>query len=1670
MEEDFDITGYEQLAQQEQAVNGISPMEQGLTDLYKQQQAYFSEDKRATNTTTLLTALALSDRNQPVSLQMTANAIESARQTLELGNERAIRHGLVADQMTRQLTALGSLAHEARFSPNPEIVQGVDAAYNNVLTWDYERKAKTAIEEAALERIQDLGMSDPIQARVLLDNLEFGNAEETIRQFNVKLSILRQRAEELDEKYQESGWGRFLINTVLGFIPTNWNFSQTGIVGTAGLGSLLAVGEAKKNESQELWNMPLDEFADYAARNGPLMESIRDNATSVFDLISDPGAAVGAMEDLITQGDSARTWNNIWGGVEIASAVPWWKLGSASRMLVTGGAAKDAVRNLDNAIHIMDTQGAEAMTRATGVTEKEITEELSVSAIKGGAKDGVPLSEPVAAHREAAQKAADELFNSPEFSRHFSTEEIQTWILGKIDEHRKIIGSPIKDVRMVPTRLVGGQTAYKMVFTVGKKDGFGYATEGAAIKGRKATGFFGRTFQEYTETTRPVKAKSTVTRVAVQDTTDEIGGKTYIYDVETPAGDKVRVDISVGEDGRGFTDVSGDAVNTLGPAEIRNIASEISRDIPELKVIEGLRTTGARAKAEFNAEAFGKPDDFTGGSIPEIDAVKLRNRTETIRDMSGQWFNEIEIDMPEAGWLTGKLEPEQHGFLGKMLGRWASSAARTTDPILHGMAVESGAYLNRAARTIDNQMMEVFRKLPKRSKDVVREIVNRGVIHERTFTPEEFDILVERGWGRKGTEAEHAAYKDKLLFDDIDWELRNTAMYLDGLQKGKSTIKFTTRYGAEFEEDAVVRMNLDQLEVPKQRVYDVSRNKHYVHGRNSLDTKTLKTMHNNGYVMVDLPEAIRLPEGVTVNRLLIKKTDIEISPLKQNQLAYTPGGHRMYTSRYFVKQGRKGVQQDTGTEFLLSPQTHRTAENIAEGNKWAEVMIKARIAVKENRGISAQELDDDIFLHDKRFPDGQEFLNGVTDGRFELEHPFETVFDREMPSMYNTSGEDVTRFFNEDELGINGYYRTTGRMYTSAKGEILRDTKGEVADVLDPFDTLSKSLQQVSRQVGLFNYKLNALERFQNTYKQFMHPDPAIVSPAQFVTEAKVAPHVPIEMRNQIEAQRNAIMNVLRFESQSERQSRMVYQSIAERLLGDGDSVARKWAHDAVWWWKDSNPLSAMRGLAFDAKLGMFNPGQLLVQASTMISATALSPKYGWYGMSGLFPMHAYILKRGSENVLDTMVKRGTWKSMGFDTADEFKEYARHAYKHGFMEMNGSHIMINNHGPNAHFGSFGEKQLRAREQARVFFYTSEIWNRLTAYRIAWGEAKDKGLRMTDPQFDATILRLADDYSMNMTNEASAWWQKGVLSIPTQFWAYNLRMMEAMFGKRFTAAQRARLIGVNMLIAGSAGVPGLQALSEFIKQKHGSAPDIESIWGAADRGVIDYFNYQMTGADVLIGERIGTGGWASDTVKAMFGNSEFGEKSFADLVGGATYSIGKSTSQTLWNLGKYAIMESNGTENGMEITKDQFINLMKEVSTFSNASKAMMVHQYGLWKSNKGNIIASGLPEQDAVYAALSFRPAKADEISYLTAWKKNKDEALQETVKKIRNYRQEAITTEQWEKYWTKANTLLQLVPVESRREVMQQVNRATDASFYDYVEQKVSEEQTEENIMEGLE
>ena len=1030
----------------------------------------------------------------------------------------------------------------------------------------------------------------------------------------------------------------------------------------------------------------------------------------------------------------------------------------------------------------------------------------------------------------------------------------------------------------------------------------------------------------------------------------------------------------------------------------------------------------------------------------------------------GMWYAKVEFTIPEYGFAVNKLHAPTQRFLSIFTGGPWRSAARLTDEGLFGKAVASGAANQKQMRDLGMAMKTVWKSLDGKGQEAVSTIAAAGSKLGKWFSREEFDANIKRAFSRESRDVEWEAYTKLQTLNDMEFVLRKDSKWLEEVVQGKETVTFKTKWNQAYEESGIV--NWDPKQKPSSRMYNVSDNEIYS-TKNPISQADFEKKISQGYVTVKIPSAIDLPTGIRVDTILIKKSDLTRQTLKKgnNILGYSEGGHRMYTNKYFGRQTSWGVQGDDMSRYLKAPNTFVTGATIAEVKAWANQMNTVREFVRLNPGVTPADLERTFDLGVKGIPSGEEFLNGVKNGIIDLKEEFVANFDRELPEVYTKTKDDITYLFDVDETGFNNFSRTVGKMYTSRKGDILPDTAGNLSEVVDPFKALETSLRNVTRQTGLFNYKFEALQRYNNTYHEWLDLPEGNKSDYFKFKESKIKEKTPEPIRKSIEKQKESIEHILGFSTVKDRVVEQAYRHVAEWVIGDStDSALRKSLHDAVWWTKDANPVNALRSFAFDLKLGMFNPGQLVIQASTMASAIALSPRHGLKGAATL-SLHPYIVS-GSENLLNTMAKRGMHKAMGFASEEDFKFYARHLRNSGFADVNGGHLLISETGPTAYFSSFKDGANSLREKGRFFFYTAETWNKLVAYRIGWEEALAKGLKPGQDGFDSFVARVGSDYSFNMERESAATFQKGLFSIPTQFWAYNLRMMDAMLGSRFTAAQKARLIAVNAALYGASGNMITEGLSEYLENSTGTSPDIDTPLGIVNRGMVDALTHYLTGADVNIGERMGTGGFVGQVYKDLFGLSEYGEKTVAEMLGGATASIAWQAGKSMKNALYYTFAETGADMGDKSLAGEEWQKLAGEISTVSNFTKAIYFAQYGLYKSKKGTTLstANQMPEENAWFFALGFTPGAQNQANAQAAYLKHKDEVVKETASQLRNWRTEAhLNPDKWEENAKKANALINLVPNDIRKEVLKRTNSTTPQSFYDYMGEKYEKELREE-------
>jgi hypothetical protein len=313
----------------------------------------------------------------------------------------------------------------------------------------------------------------------------------------------------------------------------------------------------------------------------------------------------------------------------------------------------------------------------------------------------------------------------------------------------------------------------------------------------------------------------------------------------------------------------------------------------------------------------------------------------------------------------------------------------------------------------------------------------------------------------------------------------------------------------------------------------------------------------------------------------------------------------------------------------------------------------------------------------------------------------------------------------------------------------------------------------------------------------------------------------------------------------------------------------------------------------------------------------------------------------------------------------------------------------------------------------------------------------------------------------MSQSSQASWQRGILSIPTQFWAYNARMLEMMVGKTFTPIQRARLVVSQLLLYGSAGLPIVPWISDWAKAADGNPKhfSLDTGLGIADRGLLDAVMYHVTGSDTQKGKRLGTGGWLGQTIQDLFGLSQYGEKSVVEMWGGATLAILGQTAMQLADVVKYSNAEMG--QGDMPLTREALVRLASNVSSVGNALKAEMVLNHHIYITGKGSTLSNNVPDADAFGVLLGYQPGVQADASVFLNHSKKVNEEVKDAVRIINNYRTQWINEpNRRAEIEEEINHFSRLLPNEVRIKSLKRVHNDIQPGLYESLAKQFERDQ----------
>lgn len=957
---------------------------------------------------------------------------------------------------------------------------------------------------------------------------------------------------------------------------------------------------------------------------------------------------------------------------------------------------------------------------------------------------------------------------------------------------------------------------------------------------------------------------------------------------------------------------------------------------------------------------------------------------------SGQYFIRSTRGVQETGFFSTDISSEGAT---NVISRNLMGTRQLLDDLTFSQGVEAQTSAQYITRALGDEMKSVMGRLSGDEAKKISDVQKLGMQQQKYFTRTELtDIYLDK-YKRAPLPRELDAYSMYVLSNDISYLVRNAHAFRTRFASGFENVDIRSS-GLTVSGNGRVRSVSSAQTL--ESVYDVGSGTRY-NSKNPLTSDKAKELDAKGFSVIELETPHRLPDGTSVRFALAKRADFTRSPLNPVQLAYRPGGNVFYRSgSWFAKQARRKFDGDV--QILTAPKAFRNGTK-NEMSTWVAEQNKALAYIKANPSVTAADLAK--HMEDAQFPfDAEEFLDDVARGNISVDEVFEAVEDRRLPSEYYKAGS--TFAFNEDTVFEDVY----GYMYYSKRGDMLRNAYGETAEVLDPFESLGKSLENVVGLSSFGDFKFASIERWVNTYGKYLD-DAGDRTPSYRFMNAGVRSDVPEEIQQKVQASRDAIKRILGYRPELDRQLDRITVHTAEFVAGKDPGLREKFVSSATNWLREKNPVAFLRGWAFDSKLGFLNPAQFVLGLSTAISSIALQPKYAGAAIGSWPVLRAYSLAPDKDALVKHLVKSKAHKAAGFDDAEEFATFLKSVESSGWLDVGKGHSLIGREGSYVNFGALRTVE-NAREFGRFFFNEGEIANHAIGFRLAWGEVRDTApnLKPGTPQFQRQVLLRASDYTFNMQKTGDAAWQRGVLSIPTQFFGYMARSWDALLGRQFTAEQKTRLVVAHTLLYGAGAAPVVGFISDLVQQKTGNAPDPSDPFGFIDRGVLDSLLFWASGGDldVKVGERLSIYGSVNNVLKELFGVSEFSTQSVPEFIGGATAGIWGDILLDAGTVLEYQFAESGSGKNAL--TREALIDLSKNISTVSNGLKALSIMRYGTYMTNSGGTLAADIPSINAYSVMLTgSQLGVSDQISALKAVTSDRKKTVDEAAAVIRNYR-----------------------------------------------------------------
>lgn len=947
---------------------------------------------------------------------------------------------------------------------------------------------------------------------------------------------------------------------------------------------------------------------------------------------------------------------------------------------------------------------------------------------------------------------------------------------------------------------------------------------------------------------------------------------------------------------------------------------------------------------------------------------------------------------------------------------------------------------------------ETAAKLPKDSKDAFRKFASyqrsyrdpvTGDVGKFSRSVSEFEQEWNALHGRLPTPLETESYFNYTMMSDMDLVMRNLSVLMrknrQGLQNHTLELyPYNTKVAPNIEGKIIEALPPNLREQPYNiLMWDGSPkpgtiNSRYIKARAAANPK-VKTEIPRGLedinegvragkfkiiqVTEDGAKAMKNPEimGSVADHLADRRIDYVVVPQRMSksgnidfwQVPDKPGGHIAYTAEHYIKQPMLRHSKD-GTTTYYGDKTAFGFNSREARDMFVQRMEKARqlLQAGDDKALKA-------------------YLKANLPGSLkEFKLQFKTHFDVDTPFYGVDAGVSVDKAHNL-QMKFSNYRRAADDPHNLSKslgGEFLQERgqglstiknigtesspvwKIAEAEMEDLFSTMDRAVGTLMRGRYFDDLKIKHAETFIAEFGDLLdmgregaRRDPFTALLKGHFQESHPDKHRLVAARNF----RRAYLEMLNIKDPETKASEYFKTKLVESVIPERFTGAREWATKML----DSGP-QAIRSVAFSLKMGLFNPVQLWLQAQSWTSIAALEGPLTASKASGaaLF-MKGLSHTDGSAKMIEEMARKAAkigWK----------KEHFKEAYE-GFMRTGMQNVggevpylddLMSVRGTPGLLGRINQRGL-------MFYNTGEQFVRMSSWNAAYlnWRAANPMAKMSDKVM-AELLDRARTTGGNMLSNMNASWQKGWMSVPTQFAAYQARQIDLFVGKQLTSVEKARLLAGYSIMYGipvAAGTAvGVWPMHEEIRKelaKHNIKADDNMITHMFMEGIPstllslistttkDGKTYKF---DTDYSSRYGAGGLS------LFKDLLTGDKSVLEALGGPSgssiFTVIKSTEPFL-----HAFLGSfTKDEERFPLVMSDFTDFLSSASTFSQGYKAYLALNGLGYLSKNGKLLAQTDPYFGATMALWGLQPREGrdafDTIENLRSLKSYQEQSMKE--------------------------------------------------------------------------